>query len=115
MGYLVWVTVGGRPPVLQVAFPLLGHATGDADGAAAVGHPGGEVVDGGGLVQAGQAALVVVALMGVVGLDVADVVAGEAVDGLLDLGEAPVLPHLGGGEVGVAARTIPVTLNSLNV
>ena len=40
---------------------LLGHAPGDPDGAAAVGHAGGEVVDGARLVEAGQAALVVLA------------------------------------------------------
>ncbi len=113
--YLVGITVGGWPPVLEVSLLVLGHRPGDPDGGAAVGHAGGEVVDGGGLVEAGQAALVVLALVRVVGLDVADVVAGEAVDGLLDLGQAALLPHLERGEVGVGAGAVPVALHGLGV
>ena len=60
-GDLVRVAVGGRPPVLEVALLLLGDAAGDPDGAAAVGDAGGEVMDGGGLVEAGKTTLVVLA------------------------------------------------------
>ena len=39
-----------------------------------------------------------------------DVVPGQLVDGLLNLGQAPLLSHLQRGEVGVGSGTIPVTL-----
>ena len=39
-----------------------------------------------------------------------DVVPGELVDGFLDLGEAALLSHLQGREVGVSSGAIPVTL-----
>ena len=44
----------------------------------------------------------------------ADVVPGELVDGLLDLGEAALLPHLQRGEVGVRAGTVPVALQDIS-
>ena len=49
-----------------MALPALRALPGDADTAAPVGHPGGEVVDGGGLVGAGQATLVVLGLEDIV-------------------------------------------------
>ena len=48
--------------------------------------------------------------MGVVGLDVPDVVPGEFVDGLLDLGQTALLAHLLRGEVGVRTSPAPLAL-----
>ena len=48
--------------------------------------------------------------MWVVGLDVPDVVPGEFVDGLLDLGQTALLAHLLRGEVGVRTSAAPLTL-----
>ena len=48
--------------------------------------------------------------VGVVGLDVPDVVPGEFVDGLLDLGQAALLAHPLRREVGVRASPAPLTL-----
>ena len=77
--YLVRVTVGAGSPVLEVSLPLLGALPGYPDAAAPVGHARAEVVYAGGLVGPGQPALVILALVRVVRLDVADVVAGQLV------------------------------------
>ena len=61
--------------------------------------------------ESGQPPLVVLALVRVVGLDVADVVAGELVDGGLDLLDAAVDAHAGSGEVAVGAGPVPVALD----
>ena len=47
---------------------------------------------------------------GIVGLDVPDVMSGEFVDGLLDLGQASLLPHLQRREVRVSSGSVPITL-----
>ena len=77
--YLVRVTVGAGSPVLEVSLPLLGALPGYPDAAAPVSHARAEVVYAGGLVGPGQPALVILALVRVVRLDVADVVAGQLV------------------------------------
>ena len=77
--YLVRVTVGAGSPVLEVSLPLLGALPGYPDAAAPVSHARAEVVYAGGLVGPGQPALVILALVRVIGLDVADVVAGQLV------------------------------------
>merc|ERR1719400_2234697 len=88
----VWVTVAGRPPVLQISVSLLRHVPGDPDAAAPVGHPGTEVVDAGGLMQTSQPPLVVLPLVGIIRHDVPLVVPGEVVDGgLYDLHTTPPL------------------------
>ena len=50
----------------------------------------------------------------VVCLDVPDVVPGEFVDGLLDLGQAALLAHPLRREVGVRARPSPLALQNMN-
>lgn len=45
LGHTVWVAVGGRAAVLEVALLLLAHVTRNADAGATVGHPSGEFVD----------------------------------------------------------------------
>ena len=49
----------------------------------------------------------------VVGLDMPDVVPGEFVDGLLDLGQAALLAHPLRREVGVRARPPPLALQNM--
>lgn len=58
-GDLVWVTVGGRAAVLEVALALGCDSARDTDGGTAVGDAPGELVVGGSLVLAGHAELVV--------------------------------------------------------
>ena len=82
---LVGVTVGARPPVLQVSPPVLGALPGYPDAAPPVGHARAEVVDARGLVGPGQPPLVVLPLVRVVGLDVADVMPGQFVYGSLKM------------------------------
>ena len=53
------------------------------------------------------------ALVGIIGLDVPDVMLGEVVDGGLDGLHAPRDPHVRSGEVCVSPRPIPVT--NLNI
>merc|ERR1719486_1432503 len=107
--------VAARPPVLQVAVTLLRALPRYPDAAASVGHAGAEVVDAGSLVQPSQTPLVVLALIGIVGLDVPDVMLGEVVDGGLDGLHAAWLPHGLGGEVGVGPGTVPVPGHGLGV
>jgi len=66
-------------------------------------------------VAASESALVVLALMGVVRLDVANVLLRQLVDGLLDLQDAVGLPHGLGGEVAVGASAVPVSRHGLGV
>ena len=80
---LVGVTVGARPPVLQVSSPVLGALPGYPDAAASVGHAGAEVVDARGFVGPGQPPLVVFPLVRVIGLDVSDVMPGQFIYGSL--------------------------------
>ena len=51
--------------------------------------------------------------VGVVGLDMSDVVPGELVDGLLDLGQAALLAHPLRREVGVRTRPAPLALQNI--
>ena len=52
--------------------------------------------------------------MRIVGLDMSNVVPGEFVDGLLDLGQAALLAHPLRREVGVRARPAPLALQNMN-
>lgn len=81
----VRVAVGGGPAVLEVALLLLAHLARDADAGAAVGHAGRELVDAGGLQVAQQAALVVLAAVGVVHGDVLGVSLPQLLDGSLNV------------------------------
>ena len=74
--YLIRVTVGTRPPVLQVSFPVLGTLSWYPDTAASIGHASTEVVDTGGLIGTREPSLIVLPFVGIVSLDVADMVAG---------------------------------------
>ena len=74
---LIRVTVGARPPVLQVSSPVLGALPGYPDAAASVGHTCAEVVDARGLIGPSQPPLVVLPLVRVIGLDVSDVMPGQ--------------------------------------
>ena len=80
---LIGVTVGARPPVLQVSPSVLGALPGYPDAAASVGHACAEVVDARGLVGPGQPPLVVFPLVRVIGLDVSDVMPGQFIYGSL--------------------------------
>mmetsp|Transcript_21456 Transcript_21456/g.54623 ORF Transcript_21456/g.54623 Transcript_21456/m.54623 type:complete len:350 (-) Transcript_21456:230-1279(-) len=108
----VRVQVGRGAAVLVVAALLRGHHAADADGAAAVGDAPREVVDGGCLVLAGQAALVALAVRGNVhGVALAQLLALLLDGGPADAGGAGGL----GGEVRVAAGAVPVARDGLGV
>lgn len=84
LGHTVWVAVGRRATVFEVPLLLLAHAARNADAGAAVGHAGGEFVDVGGLVVAGEAASVVQPALGVIGTDVVTVPLAQLLDAVLD-------------------------------
>merc|ERR550539_144707 len=111
----VGVAVGGGPPILQVAVPLLRHVTGNTDTATSISHASREVVNGRRLMGPGQTPFIILALPGIVSLDVADVVLGHFVDGLLDGLHAAGLAHGVGGEVGVGPGPVPVARHRLRV
>merc|ERR1719422_657283 len=67
------------------------------------------------LMKSGQTPLVVLALVGVVSLDVPDVMLGESVNGRLDGLHASWLPHGLSGEVGVSSSPVPVALHGLGI
>lgn len=108
-GDLVWVAVGGGAAVLEVTLVLGGDGARDADRGAAVGDAPGELVVGGGLVLAGHAELVVLAVDGhVLGL-----AGGELLHGSLDGLHAALLTGLLGGDVGVETSTVPIAGDGL--
>lgn len=93
----------------------MAHVAWDADAGAAVGHAGGELVDAGRLVEARQAPGVVQPSFGVVGTDVVLVALAQLLDGLLDVLETSIFPHVLGAEVGVTASTVPVPRDGFGI
>ena len=87
---LIGVTVGARPPVLQVSPSVLGALPGYPDAAASVGHAGAEVMDARGLVGSRQPPLIVLPLVRIVSLDVSDVMSGQFIYGSLKIFIFPV-------------------------
>merc|ERR1712165_512098 len=102
LGHRVRVAVAAWSSVLQVPVALLRHLSGNSDAAAPVGNAGREVMDGGSLV-------------GIVGLDVPHVVAGQLVNSGLNCLDASLDPHGFGGEVCVGASSVPVAGHRLGV
>ncbi len=111
LGHTVRVGVGSGTTVLKVAKALGGSFAGDADGAATVGDTVGELLDGARLVAAGEALLVVLAVL----LNALLVVGLEVLEGRLDVSHATLDTHLLGGDVGVHAGAVPGTLDGLGV
>ena len=113
----VGVHVGRGPPVLEVSLFFLFRHPGDPGGAAAVRDAIGELLDGGGLVEAGEAASIIRSTIGVVGGDMLLLLTGgtEAFQGLDDLIISTVLPHDLGREIGVAAGSVPVPRDGFRV
>merc|ERR1712168_71555 len=111
----VGVSVGGRSSVLQVAASLLCHAPGDADGGAPVGHAGGEVVNGGGLMKSSEATLVVLASMGIIGANMSIVVLSHLINRDFNLKNTILFSHGLRREVGMHTRAIPVSRDWLAV
>ena len=62
-----------------------------------------------------QTPLVVLAFLGIVSLNVTNVMSGELVDSLLDFYNTVGFPHSLGGEVGVHTGTVPVSGDRLGV
>lgn len=79
--------------------------------AAAVGDAIRERVHVGSLMLARQTTLVALA----VGSDVLRMACPKFANGFLNLTDSPLLAHLLCGEVGVAAGTVPITLNGLGI
>jgi hypothetical protein len=107
----VRVHVGRRPAILEVALAVLLRLPADADRGAAVGNSPAEGVDVGGLVPAGEPALVALA----VGGDVLLVPELELLNGGLDDLVATIVPHRLGAVVGVSTSTVPVSRDGLGV
>ena len=102
----VGVGIGGRTTVLKISFALGLSVTSNTDGGATVGNAVAEGVDVGGLVGTGETKVVALSVDG----NVLVVLGAELVDGLLDVLKATLLAHLLGGDVGVHASTVPLTL-----
>lgn len=111
LGDAVRIGVGGGTTVLKVAVALLSSLAGNADRGTTVGDAVAELVDGAGLVAAGETELVVLAVL----LDALEVVGLKLLDGSLDVGHAALDTHLLGGEVGVQTGTVPVAGDGLGV
>lgn len=108
---LVRITIGGWSTIFKVAFVVFGHVPWNADGAASVGDSGREVVNGGCFMETGKTTLVVLALVGVIGLDVTNVMAGQLVNGCLNLNQTIIFTHFQCRKVGVSASSVPITLH----
>lgn len=109
--HLVSINVRGRATVLEVAVALCRNVTRDADGRATVRDTAGELANVAGLVLACQAHVVVRA----VHLNMLLVALAHFLDGSVDSLHTTRFAHLLGRVVGVAARTVPVTGNSLGM
>ena len=96
LSYLIWVAVGRGSPVLQVSASFLGHIPRDSNGATPIGHAGRKVMNGGGLVEARQSSFIVLALVGVVGFDVSNMMSRELVNSSFDFRQSAFLSHLQG-------------------
>lgn len=111
----VGIAVGAGATILEVALAVAVDAARNAYAAATVSHAGAEVVDRARFVLAGQAAGVVLALLGIVGANVTLMALGELGDGLLDFLDAAVFAHRLGGHIGMGASTVPVTWHGLGI
>lgn len=85
LSHLVRIAIGRRSPIFEVAASFFGHVPRDANRATAVGYTRRKIVNRAGFVQTSQPTFVVFALVRVIGLDVADVMAGQFVDGSFQL------------------------------
>jgi len=89
----VRIAVGRRSAIFQISAFLLSTISWNSNGAATIGHTSREIVNGRSLMKTSQTPLVILAFIGVIGLDVADMVSGELVNGLLDGNQAIGLSH----------------------
>lgn len=80
----IWVAVGRRTAVLEVALLLLAHGARDADTGATVSYASRELVDVGGFMVAGEATGVVKPPFRVVGADVVAMPLPQPLNGLLN-------------------------------
>jgi len=109
-GHLVGVSGGVRATVLQPALPAtLNGSDGDADGRTAIGNTEAELVDALGLVEAGEAEVVVVAI----DLDVLLSDGAESFTDLIVVFFLTAFTEEGVGEVGVHTGTVPVSGDGL--
>ena len=100
-----------RAPVFKVSISLVRDMTGDTNGGTTVGNTRAELSDVTSLVLACQTEVVVFAIHG----DVLCMSLAQLLNrGLNDI-ESTLLSHSLGGEVGVAASTVPVTREGLRV
>lgn len=111
LGDTIRVSVGGGAAILKVTAATGGSLARDTDGCAAVSDTPAELLDGAGLVLAGQTKLVVLTVL----LDTLGVVRLEGLDSLLDVLHATLGTHVLGGEVGVQTRAVPWALDGLGV
>jgi len=103
--------VRSRTTILQVSKALSSNMARNTDGCTTVGNTRGEGADIGSLVLSSQPQLVIFTING----DVFHMLLREFLDGCLDGLHSSGLTHGFGGEVGVAAGTVPVALERLGV
>jgi len=82
--HLIRIGVGSRTTIFEVTLSLFGYRTRHANTAAAVGNTGREIVNRRRFAAAGQTALVVLAFVRIVRLDMFDVTLGQFLDRLFD-------------------------------
>lgn len=98
-------------PVLEVTIALSADMTGDTNGGTTVGNTRGENTDVASLMATSETHVIVLTVNG----DVLIVSEGQLLDRSLDGLHSAGLTHLLGAVVGVAASTVPVTLEGLGV
>jgi len=107
----VGINVRGGSPVLQITKALGRNLPGDANTGTTVGNPRAERANVCRLVPPAQSLFVVFPIH----CDVFVVPFGELHDSFLDRFDPTRLPHSFRREVGVAARTVPISLQRLRV
>lgn len=80
----IWIAVGARATILEVALAFVGHAAWNADGAAAISCTSAKVVNRRSFVLSGQATFVVTSAARIVGSNMSWVVLRQLIDGGLN-------------------------------
>lgn len=103
--------VGGRSAIFQITVTLVGDVPRNTNGSATVSNTGAEVANVAGLVTTSQSQFVILSVHS----NVLVMAKRELLDGSFNGLHAARLTHLLGGEVGMAASTVPIALEGLGV
>merc|ERR1712047_210184 len=112
---LVRIAVGRRTTIFQVSTLMFSNISRNTDGGSSIGHTSREIMNGRGLMQTSQSSFIILAFIGIVGLDMANMMLGKPVDSSLNCYKTVGFPHGQSRKVGMCTSSIPVTRHGLRV